>query len=82
MPQNSERRGKSEFFQTAWLVGILTTVPLILVAGPLIGGFVGDWFDHKYHSDPYGKIVSIILGLIASVGQITQIVRKLLKTQK
>ena len=80
MPQNSGRRGKSEFFLRAWQIGILTTVPFILVAGPVIGYLAGNWLDQKYHSDPYGKLVLIIFGVAAAVREIVQITRNVLKT--
>jgi len=80
MPQNNGKRNKSETGAKAWQIGILTTVPFILVAGPVLGYFAGNWIDQKYHSDPYAKAVLIILGLIASVRQIVQITRDVLKT--
>ena len=80
MPQNNERRGKSEFFLRAWQIGILTTVPFILVAGPVVGYLAGNWIDQKYHFDPYGKLVLIVLGVGASVRQIVQIIKDVLKT--
>lgn len=79
MPQNSKKRGKSELFQIAWQVGLLTTVPFILVAGPLIGFLAGDWFDRKYHSAPYGKTILIVLGIVGAVREIIQIIRRVLK---
>ena len=75
MPQNNEKRNKSAFFLKAWQIGILTTVPFILVAGPVVGYLAGNWIDQKYHSDPYAKAVLIILGLVASVKEIVQIIR-------
>ena len=80
MSQNSERRSKSEFFLKAWQIGILTTVPFILVAGPVVGYLAGNWVDQKYHSDPYGKLVLIVLGVVASVRQIIQIIKNVLET--
>ena len=80
MPQNSGKQSKSEFFSRAWQIGILTTVPFVLVAGPVLGYLAGNWLDQKYHSDPYAKLVLIILGLGASVREIIQIVRSVLKT--
>ena len=80
MPQNSDKQSKSEFFAKARQIGILTTVPFILVAGPVVGYLAGNWLDLKYHSDPYGKVVLIVLGLAASVREIVQIIRDVLKT--
>ena len=80
MPQSSDRQGKSEFFLRAWQIGILTTVPFILVAGPVVGYLAGNWLDQKYHSDPYWKLVLIILGVAASVREIVQIIKNVLKT--
>ena len=69
MPQNK-----------VWQIGVLTTIPFILVAGPVVGYLAGNWVDQKYHSDPYAKAVLIVLGLIASVREIIQIIRNVLKT--
>lgn len=80
MPQNNEIRNKSESFLKVWQIGILTTVPFILVAGPVLGYLAGNWVDQKYHSDPYAKAVLIIVGLIASVREIVRIIRDVIRT--
>ncbi len=47
-------------------VGILTVIPFMLLAGPLLGYVVGSWLDRKLGTEPVLLIVSIIVGLIAS----------------
>lgn len=80
MVQTNGKKNQSEFYLKAWQIGILTTVPFILVTGPVVGYLAGNWIDQKVHSDPYAKAVLIILGLIASVREIIQIIRNVIKS--
>lgn len=73
---------KSDFVAKAWQIGILSTVPFILVGGPLLGFFIGDWLDRKYAWDPYGKLALILLGVAASVREIAQIIKDVLKSDQ
>lgn len=73
---------KSERLQIAWQVGVLTTVPFILVAGPLIGFWMGDWIDQRYATDPYGKAVLIFLGFAGSIREIVRIVQRILRDDR
>lgn len=38
----------------------------MMVSGPLVGYFVGNWLDSKFDTAPYLMIAWVILGLIAS----------------
>lgn len=71
-----------EKFDLLKQVAAASTVPFILVGGPLLGFFFGDWLDGRFMTAPYGKLVFIGLGVAASVREIVQIIRKILKLQK
>ena len=47
-------------------LGILTTIPIILAVGPILGYFIGNFLDKKLHTEPYLMIVFIIFGFVAS----------------
>jgi ATP synthase protein I len=47
-------------------VGILTTIPIILAVGPILGYFIGNFLDEKLHTGPYLMIVFIFFGFVAA----------------
>lgn len=47
-------------------IGLLTSLPFIMVAGPLVGYFIGEWLDRKLDTSPYLTVVLIVMGLISS----------------
>ncbi|MDZ4723742.1 MAG: AtpZ/AtpI family protein [candidate division Zixibacteria bacterium] len=57
-------------------ISMLAAVPGILIAGPLIGFFGGQWLDKKFSTEPWLVIVGIILGFVAAGQQIYILVKK------
>ena len=51
------------------------TIPMALVAGPLVGFLIGNWIDGKWNLDPWGKTVFSILGFVASVRQVVRLIK-------
>lgn len=47
-------------------IGLATTIPFMMVSGPLVGYFIGNWLDNKFDTAPYLVIFWIFLGLISS----------------
>jgi F0F1-type ATP synthase assembly protein I len=47
-------------------VGLLTAIPFILLAGPVLGFLVGSWLDRKLGTEPILLIVLLLVGLAAS----------------
>jgi len=47
-------------------LGILTTIPIILAVGPILGYFIGNFLDKKLHTEPYLMIVFIFFGVVAA----------------
>ena len=79
MPENSENKEKSELFLRARQIGALTSVPFILLLGPLIGYFTGHWIDHKAGTTPFGTAIFIALGFAASVRETIRLIRQALR---
>jgi len=60
-------------------VGIVTTIPMILAAGPLVGYGIGWWLDGRFGWDPWGKVGLSLLGFVASFKQVVSIIKTLVK---
>lgn len=60
-------------------VGAVTTIPMLLVAGLVVGFLMGSWIDTKYSSDPWGKTILALLGFAAGVKQSIGIIRNWIK---
>ncbi len=57
-------------------VGLLTTIPVMLLSGPLIGFLIGDYIDKRYGTTPWFMVICLILGFVASIRQTINIIRK------
>ena len=55
---------------------LLAAVPAVLVGGPLIGYFAGNWADGKLGTEPYLMILGVILGFGAAGIEIYGLVKK------
>ena len=60
-------------------MGALTTLPFILLLGPLIGFYMGGWIDRKTGFAPYGTVLMIILGFAASVRETARMLRDVMR---
>lgn len=63
-------------------IGLVTTIPMIFAAGPLVGYWIGQWIDRWLKSDPWGTVILALLGLIASVKQVVQVIQRWIKENK
>ncbi len=68
---------KSEYLRQ---IGLLSAIPILMVVGPLVGFFIGSWIDSWAGTDPWLKVILIILGFVASGKEIYNIVRRVNKS--
>ena len=66
----------SDKYKQARQLGLLTTIPMILAAAPLIGYFGGRWLDGKLGTGPWLSMMLLLLGLVAGVRETISILRK------
>ena len=61
-----------------WLkqAGLLTAVPFVLLVGPALGYYLGTVVDRHWSFVPWGMIVGIVLGLLASARVTMQLIRQ------
>lgn len=63
-------------------VGILTTIPVVLFLGPVIGYFFGSWIDRKFLIYPWVTIISTVLGFLASGREVMRLLKEVLESDK
>ena len=67
---------KDAFYTQVKQLGIVTTIPIILLVGPAIGFFLGSWIDRKAQCYPWVTIVFVFLGFVAAGRQIFLLLRQ------
>ena len=70
---------KNEFYSQVRQLGIVTTVPIILLVGPAVGFWTGGWIDRKAHSYPWFTILLVLLGFIASGREVFRLLKQISK---
>ena len=68
---------KDAFYAQVKQLGILTTIPILLLVGPAIGYFLGSWIDRKANSYPWFSILFIFLGFFAAGREIFRLLRQI-----
>lgn len=77
MPERgSSGRSKTKEDRNLAQIGLLAAIPGILIAGPLIGLFLGQWGDAQLGWSPWLTIAGTLIGLIAAGRQIWDLVRR------
>ena len=54
-------------------------IPMLLVAGPLVGFFVGRFLDRQFQTAPWGLIGAILLGMAASIRETIRTIRQAIR---
>jgi len=57
-------------------ISILTALPFIMAAGPVVGYFFGHWLDGKLATGPYLMIVFIGFGFAASGREVYRLLKQ------
>lgn len=64
-------------------VALATTIPMVLLVGPVLGAWVGGWVDRRWPSlAPWGSGVGVVLGLIAGGRQAWLLIRQIQATNR
>ena len=71
VPGGSESPGKG--LRTA---GLLLAIPTLLIVAPLVGFFLGDCLDKRFHTRPWLMIVGLVLGFVAAGRETYQIYKR------
>jgi F0F1-type ATP synthase assembly protein I len=63
-------------FSTYRQIGILTTIPMLMAVGPILGYYVGSFLDKTMGTAPYLMVIFIFLGFGASGKGVYDLIRK------
>lgn len=55
---------------------VFTTIPMILLVGPLLGGFIGNLLDKRLGTHPYLAVALGVLGFVASGQEVYRLIKK------
>ena len=72
---------KDAYFRQIRQVGVLTTIPIILLIGPTVGYFLGSWLDRKFHIYPWFTIILVGLGFAASGREVMRLLQEIAKSE-
>ncbi|MDH3217272.1 MAG: AtpZ/AtpI family protein [Candidatus Krumholzibacteria bacterium] len=70
-----QKRSEDDRYQTMRRAGLLTTVPVLLAASPVIGFYIGRFIDVKLKTEPLFSIIFLILGFVAGAVQVAKVVK-------
>ena len=74
-PFSLQKKHEDDRYLAMRRAGLLSTVPVLLAASPIIGFYIGRFLDGKLGSDPALGIVFLILGFIAGAVQVAKVVK-------
>jgi F0F1-type ATP synthase assembly protein I len=67
---------QKKIYPVARSLGYIILIPMTFLAGPIIGLVMGSWVDGRFNSDPWGKTVLSLLGFVASVKQVYELIKR------
>ena len=58
------------------IIASYITLPFVLGIPPIVGWYIGTWFDTYFATTPYGMYIFLILGLVSGAREFYRIVTK------
>ena len=56
--------------------GLLLAIPTLLIVSPLVGFWIGDWLDRRFHTAPWLGIAGLGVGFAAAGRETYRIYRR------
>ncbi len=70
------KNGNEKNYRYIRQVGLLTTIPVMLLSGPLIGFLIGNYIDKRFGTAPWFMVLFVCIGFVASIRQTIAIIKK------
>lgn len=70
------KNGNEKDYRYIRQVGLLTTIPVMLLSGPLIGFLIGNYIDTRFGTAPWFMVLFVCIGFVASIRQTIAIIKK------
>ena len=61
---------------------MLLAIPTLLIISPLLGFFLGDLGDKRFHTSPWLSLSGLVLGFVAAGREVWLIYRRYLESQE
>ena len=62
--------------------GLLLAIPTLLIVAPLVGFWIGDLLDRRFHTGPWLGIAGLVVGFAAAGRETYQIYRRYLAEEE
>ena len=73
MASKQDGGGPGQGLRTA---GLLLAIPTLLIVSPLVGFFIGNWLDRRFHTEPWLGIAGLVVGFAAGGRETYMIYRR------
>ena len=60
----------------------LVAIPSLLIVSPLVGFFLGDFGDKRFHTSPWLALSGLVLGFAAGAREVWLIYKRYMDTQE
>jgi len=60
----------------------LVAIPSLLIVSPLVGFFLGELGDKRFHTSPWLALSGLVLGFVAGAREVWVIYRRYLESQE
>jgi ATP synthase protein I len=74
--KDSVSQKRDDKYSTYRQIGILTTIPILMAVGPILGYYMGNFLDGKLGTAPYLMVIFIFLGFAASGKGVYDLIKK------
>jgi F0F1-type ATP synthase assembly protein I len=68
--RRGSRRGTGEAGKQARDIGTYTIIPMMMVAGPLVGYLIGKGVENMFGGQPWPGVIGLLFGMVAAFRQI------------
>lgn len=58
-------------------LGLATSIPFVMAAGPIVGYFIGRFLDMAFHTQPWLMLIFLSIGFVAGIKQTVSLIRQL-----
>lgn len=76
-----DKKPNGDFYKRIRQFGMITTIPIMLAAGPLVGFFTGDFLDKKFKTAPIFLAAFSVLGFIAGAREAFRVIKMAAKEE-
>ncbi len=70
------KNGEENKYRLLRQLGLLTTIPVVLLSGPAVGYLIGNYLDKRLGTGPWLMVFFLVIGFVASIRQTITIITR------